>query len=448
MPEFVDPFAVRHLARVVESSDDAIVSKDLNGVITSWNAAAERLFGYTAGEAIGRSIRMIIPSDRQSEEDMVLARIRSGQGVTHFETIRQRKDGTFVPISLTVSPIRDDEGNVIGASKIARDISERAHAAIAVNRLAAIVESSDDAIISKTLEGTITSWNRAAEEMFQYTAREAVGQSIRMIVPEDRQVEEDMVLAKIRAGQRIDHFETVRRRRDGTDLAVSVTISPIRDDKKEVVGASTIARDVTERARLETAVRQHSSNTERLAAVGGAVTATLNRESILQKVTDIGTELTGGEFGAFFYNASDRESGKAYALYAVSGVARETFAKLPNPRVTELFAPTFDGTGPVRLDDVTTDPRYGKNPPFSGMPPGHPPVRSYLAVPVKGLRGDVLGGLFFGHSQARMFTPQHEHLALGVAAWTSVALENARLYEEAQTANRLQDEFLAGLSHE
>src|SRR5215218_9196621 len=140
---------VRHLARVVESSDDAIISKDLNGIILSWNRSAERIFGYTAAEAIGQSIRMIIPADRQSEEDTVLARIRAGQSVTHFETLRQHKDGTIIPISLTVSPILDDAGHVMGASKIARDISERTEASIARRRLAAVVESSDDAIITK-----------------------------------------------------------------------------------------------------------------------------------------------------------------------------------------------------------------------------------------------------------------------------------------------------------
>ena len=112
-----DDVAIRHLARVVESSDDAIGNKDLNSIITSWNQAAERMFGYT----VGQSVRMLIPADRQGEEDMVLARIRAGEAITHFETIRQRKDGTLVPISLTVSPIHDDAGQVIGASKIARE---------------------------------------------------------------------------------------------------------------------------------------------------------------------------------------------------------------------------------------------------------------------------------------------------------------------------------------
>src|SRR6185436_16321156 len=110
MQNNVDDIRTRHLARVVESSDDAIISKDLNGIITSWNRAAEHVFGYTAAEAVGQSIRMIIPADRQGEEDMVLGQIRSGQSVAHFETNRQRKDGTLIPISLTVSPIFDDAG--------------------------------------------------------------------------------------------------------------------------------------------------------------------------------------------------------------------------------------------------------------------------------------------------------------------------------------------------
>src|SRR5918992_4039642 len=118
--------ARRHLAKIVDSSDDAIVSKDLNGIILSWNAAAERMFGYTAVEAIGQSIRIIIPEVRQSEEDFVLGEIRAGRSVRHYETVRQRKDGTFIPISLTVSPIYNDQGVIIGASKIARDITERA----------------------------------------------------------------------------------------------------------------------------------------------------------------------------------------------------------------------------------------------------------------------------------------------------------------------------------
>ena len=347
-----------------------------------------------------------------------------------------------------MSPILDDAGRVIGASKIARDISERAQADVASRRLAAVVESSDDAIITKDLNSIITSWNAAAERMFGYTAAEAIGQSIRMLIPEELQHEEDLVLAKIRAGEKIDHYETIRQHRDGTRLSISLTVSPIRNEKGEIVGASKVARDITERSRLLAAAREHALNTEKLAEVGAVVASTLERETIVQKVTDIATELTHAEFGAFFYNVADPESGDAYMLYTLSGASREAFAKFPNPRATAIFAPTFHGEGPVRLDDVTADPRYGKSAPYFGMPPGHLPVRSYLAVPVKGVHGDALGGLFFGHSHVGVFSAQHERLALGVAAWASVALENARLYTDAQAANRLKDEFLAVLSHE
>jgi PAS domain S-box-containing protein len=447
MPQPPDPTLILHLAKVVEASDDAIVSKDLDGIIRTWNRAAEEMFGYTAEEAIGRSIRMIIPADRQSEEDEVLAKIRAGE-VAQFETIRCRKDGTRIPIALRVSPIRDDSGVIVGASKIARDISEKRRAAAGERLLAAVIRSSDDAIVTKDLEGTITSWNPAAERMFGYTAEEAIGRSIRMIIPQDLQPEEDTVLAKIRAGETVDHFETVRQRKDGTLVSISLTVSPIRDHAGTIIGASKIARDVTERVRLRQEAREHAAIAQRLGEVGAVVAASLDRETIVQTVTDAATDLTGAEFGAFFYNARDEESGDAYMLYTLSGAPKEAFSKFPHPRPTAIFGPTFRGEGTVRLDDVTRDPRYGQNPPFYGMPAGHLPVRSYLAVPVKAAGGQVLGGLFFGSSQVGVFTAQHERVVEGIAAWATVALENARLYVDAREANRMKDEFLAVLSHE
>jgi PAS domain S-box-containing protein len=448
LPLPLDEITARHLAKVVESSDDAIVSKNLDSIILSWNRAAERLFGYTAGEAIGKSIRMIIPDDRQHEEDDVLARIKSGRPLTNYETIRQHKSGKLIPISLTVSPIYDDNGTVIGASKIARDITERVEGAVTMRRLAAAIEQSDDAIITKNLDSVITSWNPGAERIFGYTAEEAVGRSIRMLIPEHLQNEEDEVLAKIRAGEKVDHYETIRQRKNGEQLAVSLTVSPIRDANGVIVGASKIARDVTERVRLQARAEEHATNTQKLGDIGATVASTLDRETIVQKVTDTATELTHAEFGAFFYNVRDPKTGDAYMLYTLSGAPKEAFAKFPHPRATAIFAPTFKGEQTVRLDDVTKDPRYGKSGPYFGMPPGHLPVRSYLAVPVRGVKGDVLGGLFFGHSAVGMFTEQHERLAVGLAAWGSVALENARLYHEAQDANRMKDDFLAVLSHE
>ena len=319
---------------------------------------------------------------------------------------------------------------------------------LAIRHLAKVVESSDDAIVSKDLDGIVTSWNRAAERMFGYSAAEAIGRSIRMIIPADRNHEEDAVLARIRSGDSVDHYETIRRRKDGTLLAVSLTVSPIRNDAGEIIGASKIARDITERIRQEERAREHAAVTETLSQVGAIVASTLDRDSIVQKVTDAATELTHAEFGAFLYNVVDPVSGDAYTLYTLSGADKAAFDKFPPPRATALFAPTLNGEGTVRLADVAADPRYGKSAPLYGMLPGHLPVRSYLAVPVKGVGGDVLGGLFFGHSQPGVFTEEHARLAEGTASWGSVALENARLYREARDASRMKDEFLAVLSHE
>ena len=319
---------------------------------------------------------------------------------------------------------------------------------LTARHLAKVVESSDDAIVSKDLNSIITSWNPGAIKIFGYSASEAIGQSIRMLIPAELQSEEDVVMAKIRAGEKVDHYETVRLRKDGTRLSVSLTVSPIRDDLGTIIGASKIARDVTERARLLEQTAEYAANTRKLSEVGAIVASTLDRETIVQKVTDTATELTHAEFGAFFYNVRDQDSGDAYMLYALSGAPREAFAKFPHPRATKVFAPTFLGEGIIRLDDVTKDPRYGQNPPFHGMPAGHLPVCSYLAVPVSGVDGNVLGGLFFGHSKPGVFDEQHERLAVGTAAWASVALENARLYTEARDANRTKGDFLAVLSHE
>ena len=242
--------AARHLAAIVASSDDAIVSKDLNGIVESWNPAAEALFGYTAEEMIGRSIRKIIPADRQAEEDEVLTKIRAGITIDHFETVRQRKDGRPVDISLTVSPVRDARGRIIGASKIARGIGEQKRTASAALHLAALVQSSDDAIASKDLNGIVQSWNPAAERLFGFRADEMIGQSITKIVPRERLDEETYVLSRIRAGLSVEHFETVRQRKDGGLVDIALTVSPIRDPSGRIIGASKIARDIGEHKRL------------------------------------------------------------------------------------------------------------------------------------------------------------------------------------------------------
>ena len=252
------------LSAIVESSDDAIASKDLNGIVTSWNKAAERIFGYKAAEIVGQPITMIIPPELYGDEPQILATIRSGERIEHFETVRIAKNGKRLNVSLTISPVRDHTGRIVGAAKIVRDITEKKHIEADSQHLAAIVQSSDDAIASKDLHGIVTSWNKAAERIFGYKAEEIIGRPVTTIIPPELHDDEPRILAKISAGQRIEHFETVRVTKAGDRLNVSLTISPIKDKKGNIIGAAKIVRDVTAQKKMEAAL--HVS--ERLASVG------------------------------------------------------------------------------------------------------------------------------------------------------------------------------------
>ena len=189
----------RLLASLVESSDDAIVAKDPQGIIQTWNRGAQRLYGYQAHEVIGRSAMLLLPPDRANEEGEILARIRAGERVDHLETTRMRKDGTRISVSLTISPIRDAEGAIVGASHIARNITERTLLEAATAQLAAIVSSSDDAIVSKSLDGIILTWNIGAERLYGYTAQEACWRHMSMLLPPDRPDEETHILESLEA---------------------------------------------------------------------------------------------------------------------------------------------------------------------------------------------------------------------------------------------------------
>ena len=215
-----------------------------------------RLFGYLPEDIIGKSIATIIPPELHAEEQQILDRLRRGERIDHFEAVRMCKDGRRVPLSITISPIRDASGTIVGASKIARDISLQRNAERTAAQLAAIVESSEDAIVSKSLDGRIQSWNAGARRIFGYTAEEAVGQLITLIIPPELYGEERDILDRMRRGERLDHFDTVRVTKDGRRIPVSLTVSPVRDPRGTIMGVSKIARDISERKRAEEALQK------------------------------------------------------------------------------------------------------------------------------------------------------------------------------------------------
>ncbi len=265
------------LAAIVAASGDAIISAGTDLAVQTWNAGAQRLFGYREAEARGRTLtELIVPDAYQTETADIYAAVMSGRTAVLKETVRRHKDGRLVPVESSISPILDGSGSVTGLSVILRDMSERRRTEDALRRhaeqqdlllvrdiaarknveeaqarLAAIVTSSADAIVGKTLDGIVTSWNEAAERMFGYSAGEMIGQSIRRLVPVDRQREEDTILARMARSESIERREMMLLAKDGRTLDASITVSPMRDSEGRIIGCSKIIRDITQRKRTE-----------------------------------------------------------------------------------------------------------------------------------------------------------------------------------------------------
>jgi PAS domain S-box-containing protein len=307
--------------------------------------------------------------------------------------------------------------------------------------------------------------NPAAEDLTGYTLAEVQGAPLHDFVHHTRPDGtpyplEDCPIDRAAPENMQERGEEVFVHKDGTLYPVSFTASPIRREG-QVVGTVIEVQDARPRLKQE-------REREALHRIGLLILQELDHEKIVEAVVDTATRLTGAQFGAFFYNVRD-ESGESYTRYTISGVPKEHFTKFPLPRKTHLFGPTFRAEGVIRSDDILQDPRYGKMGPHFGMPGGHLPVRSYLALPVKLGNGEVVGGLFFGHEAPSIFSLEHERLVETLAAQAAIGMNKAslyqdavfaqrraeqearekqRLYEEAARANEAKDQFLATVSHE
>ncbi len=462
------------LVAIMDSSDDAIIIKNLDGVITSWNRGAEMIFGYTPQEAIGQPVVMLIPPDRTDEEPMILERIKRGERIRHYETIRRAKNGALLNISLTVSPVVDSDGKIIGASKIARDITpqvaarerirqseeqfrvtlssigdgviatdrngrvtfmnavaealtghkppeafgvplvdtfnivneftrkpvenpvtkvlqqgtvvglanhtiliskdgterpiddsgapirgsagellgvvlvfrdvtEHRAAEVTALRLAAIVQNSDDAIISKNLDGIITSWNEGAQRLFGYSGDEIIGRSIKMLIPLELQKEEDEILARLRRGERVYHFETVRVAKDGRRLPISLTISPIKDSDGQIIGASKIARDISERKHAEQALAEANAKLQSYAGE-------LERE-VRERTRTL--EKTVSELEAFSYSLSHDMRAPLRTIESFSEIVLKDYGEKIDPKGSDLLRKAIRAA--QRMDKLILD---------------------------------------------------------------------------------------------
>jgi len=286
--------AQQRLAAIIESSDDAIVSKDLNGIITSWNNGAQRLFGYEEAEVIGKPITILIPDERHDEESLILGRVRRGQRIEHFETVRLHKDGHPIDISLVISPIKNESGKVVGASKIARDITERKKADEQLRRALEFDEtvmlSMGEGLFTVDSEGRVTFMNPAAQRLFGWTLEEMLGRRMHDVTHHLRPdgtkfpASECAGLAVLRQGTMLSEFEDVFIRRDGTFFDVVYSSSPLRGDGK-ITGLVVVFRDISdrkqaeeERARLLEAERAARAEAEKANRLKDEFLATLSHE--------------------------------------------------------------------------------------------------------------------------------------------------------------------------
>jgi PAS domain S-box-containing protein len=240
---------------LVDASDDAIIGTDLSGIIVSWNKGAEQICGYKAEEILGKSVSVFVPPGHLDEHYENLSRLERGEHIERFEATRIHKDGHPIDVSISISPVKS-KGGIVGASVVARDITEHKRAQSALLNLCALIDACDDAIIGKTIDGTIVSWNKGAEKTYGYKAEEILGQPISVLIPPGNREELPEIMLRLRRGEHILKYETTRIHKDGHPIDVSLTISPVKGKNGTVVGASVVARDITDQKQTQLALRQ------------------------------------------------------------------------------------------------------------------------------------------------------------------------------------------------
>jgi PAS domain S-box-containing protein len=437
------------LTATLGSIGDAVMATDNDGRIAFLNHAAETLTGWSDVAAKGRPLdevfRIVNERTRQTVESPVAKALRMGLVVgLANHTVLIARDGTERPIDDSAAPIFDESRRVVGVVLVFRDATEQRRAEVTLQKLAAIVEHSEDAVISKTQEGIITSWNAAAERLFGYQAAEAIGKHIDLVIPPDRRDEHAEIMRKLLAGERIVHFDTVRMRKDGSTFDVSLGISPIKNAYGEVIGAAKVLRDVSERKRAEGLIAF-------LAHAGRALAVLSDRRSALQQAAAItvpffadwcvvyGIDETGTiQPHASAHRDSDRSRRLAELLgkNPIGGDTSSVVARVLRSGQTELLEDVAESLRPgIVVPDLDPNALQELDP------------QSLIVVPLV-IRGRVTGAISFVLSGARRYRSDDAPFAEEIAGRVAIALDNAHLLNSVKLADRQKDEFLAMLAHE
>jgi PAS domain S-box-containing protein len=426
--------------QVVQNLPLAIYTTDRDGTITLYNEPAAELWGRRP--VIGRDLwcgsykcLKLDGSELPLDESPMAVTLKTGQPVRGQEIIIERPDGQRRNILPYPTAIRDSLGQITGAVNLLLDVTERNLAHMVSQRLAAIVESSDDAIVGKDVDGIINSWNRGAERVFKYKANEVIGKPVTILIPPERQNEEEQILERIRRGEQLKHFETIRRRKDGTLIDVSLTISPVKDPGGTVIGASKIARDITERKRTE---RQQHALFE--------LVARINAAPAMDEICDASLD------AIIQCHAADRAS---ILLCDVHGVMRfKAWRGLSEDyrRAVEDHSPWQNGAAPEPLffnDIGNTDLDESLRAVMTKEG-----IRSLAFIPVT-YENRLLGKFMIYFNAPHFFTHDELRPAQTIASQVAFAIEREnvtqqlkRAHDDLLTASRAKDHFLATLSHE
>jgi two-component system, chemotaxis family, CheB/CheR fusion protein len=434
---------------IVDNALDCIITMDANGRVLEFNPAAERVFGFSRAEVTGKELaELIIPARMREQHRRGLAHyLKTGEGPVigkRIEIAGLRKDGSEILVELAISAIKIDSAPIFTA--YLRDVTERKRHEEASGHLAAIVESSDDAIVGKDLNGIIRSWNAGAERLFGYTAQETINKPITLIIPPDRYHEEQQILDRIHSGERVEHFDTVRRRKDGTLLNVSLTVSPIKRADGRIIGASKIARDISDRVRND---RRRLAQYTVASLLAGSWTLAEVSPAILQTIASIGDWVLSAIW------VHDETTGKlrCHIFWEAGSPKLAKFGEFSKSvqfnRSEGLPGRVWESKEPAWIQDVTVDKNFPRA----------------SAAKEAGLRGGFAFPLFAGSAvngvielfSDRVAEPDNDLLQLVTALGSQVGLfiERRRIdrelqeaKENAEAASASKDRFLAMLSHE